>query len=256
MTIHQTASPDPATDSGLVIERSGAVARLRLNRPQRANALSSVLVDALIEAVATASGDGTRLMIFEGQGGSFCSGFDLSDVDTQSDGDLALRFLRIEILLQNIYHAPMPTVALAQGRVFGAGADLFGACSVRIAAPDAKFRFPGPGFGLILGTGRLGRCIGEQAAQNWLLSGREFDAAAALDVGFATEILDPARWPAHIAELGEGGPLASSTIAAVLGVLKDDSRAKDLAALARSVAPAGLKDRILRYRDQRKSKIS
>ncbi|MEI9804706.1 MAG: enoyl-CoA hydratase/isomerase family protein [Pseudolabrys sp.] len=221
MTVHQATSPAPAAsgerDAGLIVERSGAVVRLRLNRPQRANALSAPLVDALTAAVATASGDGTRLLVLEGEGASFCSGFDLSDIDTQSDGDLALRFIRIELMLQAVYHAPMPTMALAQGRVFGAGADLFGACSVRIAAPDAKFRFPGPGFGLILGTGRLGRCIREYAAQNWLLSGREVDAASALDVGFASEIFEPGRWPARIAELGEGGPLASSTIAAVLG---------------------------------------
>lgn len=259
MAMHETANFGPALDSApdseLVVTRAGPVVRLQLNRPRRANALSASLVDRLIEAVEQASREDARLLVFEGIGASFCSGCDLGDIDDQTDGDLAVRFLRIEILLQNIYHAPMWTVAFAQGRVFGAGADLFCACSVRIAAPNAQFKFPGPRFGLVLGTGRLRRCVGERAAQDLLLGGLEFSATKARDVGLATDVLDESHWAALVDELSNSDPaVAQSTVGAILKVLKPDHRAMDLASLALSVARPGLKDSILKYRGLRKGK--
>lgn len=254
MTFERAAAPwlarDGEVSAELSVECAGAVLRLRLNRPARANGLNAPVVDRMAEAVAAAAHDGTRVLALEGAGRNFCSGFDLSDLDSISEGDLALRFLRIGLLLQAIYYAPMRTVAFAQGYAFGAGADLFCACAHRIATPDARFRFPGPRFGVVLGTGRLNRCVGETVAQDLLLGGRELDATQALQAGLATEIVNPADWPARLAELRHTGDIISpETSAAILDVLREDRRAVDLAALARSVAAVGFKQRILRYRD-------
>ncbi|MCR2153265.1 hypothetical protein NSX49_23710, partial [Salmonella enterica] len=76
------------------------------------------------------------------------------ELDAQSEGDLLLRFVRIETLLQRVAASPCLTVGLAHGRNFGAGVDLFGACKWRVSAPDASFRMPGLKFGLVLGTRR------------------------------------------------------------------------------------------------------
>jgi len=257
MSLERAAVSAPSGDgeagAELTVERFGNVLRLRLNRPARANGLDASIVDRMAEAVAGAAHDGARVLVLEGAGRHFCSGFDLSDLDGISEGDLALRFLRIELLLQAIYHAPMRTVALAQGCAFGAGADLFCACAHRIAAPDARFRFPGPRFGVVLGTGRLRRCVGESVAQELLLGGREFDAAQALQAGLATEILEPKDWPGRLAELdGVDGIVSAETSAAILDVVREERGAIDLAALARSVAAAGFKQRVLRYRDSRR----
>ncbi|MGA2568840.1 MAG: enoyl-CoA hydratase/isomerase family protein [Pseudolabrys sp.] len=254
MTLEPAAAAAPPCDreasAELSVERAGVVLRLRLNRPARANGLNALVVNRMADAVAAAARDDTRVLALDGIGRNFCSGFDLSDLDNISEGDLALRFLRIELLLQAIYHAPMRTVAFAQGCAFGAGADLFCACTHRIASPDARFRFPGPRFGVVLGTGRLNRCVGETVAQDLLLGGHEFDAARALQAGLATEIVDPADWPARLAELGRTGDIITAeTSAAIFDVLREERRAADLAALARSVAAAGFKQRVLRYRD-------
>ena len=139
----------------LQIERMGVVTTLTLNRPDKANALSAALVEALAGAVDAAHHDGTRLLVIKGDGRNFCAGFDFGGFEDASEGDLLLRFVRIETMLQAVYHAPFATLALAQGKNFGAGVDLALACGTRIAAPGAEFRMPGLKFGLQLGTRRL-----------------------------------------------------------------------------------------------------
>ena len=94
----------------LLRKHENHVTRLTLNRPQKANALSAPLVEALIDAVEYAATDGTRLLILDGAGSHFCAGFDFTDAQAQSEGDLALRFIRIETLLQAL-HWHWPTAA-------------------------------------------------------------------------------------------------------------------------------------------------
>src|SRR3546814_3561918 len=119
-----------------------------------------------------------------------------------SEGDLVLRLIRIETLLQTVWHLPFPTLALARGRVFGAGADLFCACSRRIAAPDTSFRMPGLGFGIVLGTRRLMARVGADAARSIQNETRTFDAAEALRLGFATAVAaERDRSEEHTSEL-------------------------------------------------------
>src|SRR3954465_10141982 len=109
------------------------LATLSLNRPDRGNALGPELVEALAEAFDRAVAHGARLIVLRGEGRHFCTGFDLTDLESLSDGDLLLRVVRIEALLQCIHAAPVTTLAVATGRTFGAGADLFAACDRRIA---------------------------------------------------------------------------------------------------------------------------
>ncbi|MFG1361245.1 enoyl-CoA hydratase/isomerase family protein [Xanthobacter pseudotagetidis] len=236
--------------SELIIEQAGPVTRLELNRPARGNALSAGVVLALRDAVASAARDGTRLLVLAGSGASFCSGFDLGGLDRQSDGDLALRFLQAEELLQAVHHFPGETLALAHGRVFGAGADLFGACARRIAAPGTTFRFPGVRFGVVLGTRRLGAIVGPQA-RRLILDGIEIDADTALANGFASEIAARAAWPERQSAILAGlGLVAPETRKAISRCLRADTRAQDMADLAASVARPGLKQRIETYKSE------
>lgn len=235
----------------LSIAKHGAFTRLTLNRPEKANALAFDLVEALLGALAAAAIDGTRLLALDGAGKSFCSGFDLSDFDDLSDGDLVYRLIRIETLLQAVAHAPFPTMALAHGRVFGAGADLVGACSRRIAAPETKFRMPGLGFGVVLGTRRLAACVGRDAARDIQNECRTFDAEEAAELGFLNQIVEPADWPQIIEaarRAAEVIPIGSSQ--ALFRVTAIDTRAEDMADLVGSASRPGLKDRIRTYREK------
>lgn len=236
------------TDAVLV-ERDGEATTLWLNRPERGNALGPDLADALDAALDAAIAAGARLLLLRGKGRHFCTGLDLSDLDAATEGDLALRVLRIELLLQKIHALPVTTLAVAQGRVFGAGADLFAVCDHRLAADGSSFAFPGPAFGLVLGTGRLASLIGEGPARRLLLAGTGIPAAEAATLGLATQVLPEDVLPDAIATARAAATrLDAPTIAALHGRTRRADDAGDLAALARSVARPGLKQRILDHR--------
>ena len=229
----------------VALDLAGQVARIRLCRPDRGNALGPAMQEALDAALDDAMAAGARCIILSGEGRHFCTGFDLSDLDALSDGDLGLRILRIEMLLQRIHALPVTTVAIAQGRVFGAGADLFAACDHRIALPGSSFAFPGPAFGLVLGTGRLAGLIGDGPARHLLLAGSPVLADAALTLGLVTAIsAEPALDPI----IAAATRLDAETTAALHARTRHADDAGDMAALARSVARPGLKARIAAYR--------
>jgi enoyl-CoA hydratase/carnithine racemase len=233
----------------LQIENTGAVATLTLNRPDKANALNADLVEALAAAVDTAHRDGTRLLVLKGNGRNFCAGFDFGGSEEASAGDLLLRFVRIETLLQSLYHAPFATLALAQGRNFGAGVDLILSCGTRIATPDADFRMPGLKFGLQLGTRRLATRVGGDAARALLLASKTFGAEEAMRIGFLQQIAPPESWPVLVLRAADEAQQLSAAAAARLhAATLTDSRAADLADLVRSAADPGLKERIREYR--------
>jgi enoyl-CoA hydratase/carnithine racemase len=233
----------------LLVEKNGGIATLTLNRPDKANALSAALVEALAAAVETAYRDGTRLLVLQGNGRNFCAGFDFGGFEEASDGDLLLRFARIEILLQSVYHAPFATLALAQGKNFGAGVDLALACGTRIAAPDAEFRMPGLKFGLQLGTRRLAARIGADAARALLCASKSFVAEEGLRIGFLQQIAAPQAWPGLIERAAaEAQQLSPAAAARMHAATVTDSRAADLADLVRSAIEPGLKERIREYR--------
>ena len=228
-------------------EIKAGVATLTLNRPEKGNALSSELVEALIEGVARTLDDGAlHTLVITAAGKHFCTGFDLSNLAASSDGDLLHRFVRVEQLLQAVWRAPIRTVALVQGRAWGAGADLFATCEQRLCAPDTTFRFPGTRFGLVLGTRRLSERVGGDIARRWLLAGAEVGSAEALDAGLATGVMTADQRQAAAAALS-APPLDRETGAAIRSLTRHDDDDRDLAELVRSAVRSGLKERIGQY---------
>ena len=236
------------------------VATLVLDRPERGNALSTEFVESLLEGVERACADSSaHTLVLRARGRSFCTGFDLSDLDAQTDATLMHRFVRIETLLDALWRAPLRTVAIAQGRVMGAGADLFAACDRRMLAPGASLRFPGAGFGIVLGTRRLAARVGAATALQWVSEGTMIDARAALDAGLATAVLehDPSQDESDAAAAAASAlaaiPVPSvdrSTFTALRAAIGDDGADADLAALVRSAGRPSLKARLLAYRDR------
>jgi enoyl-CoA hydratase/carnithine racemase len=235
----------------LKINRDATATQLVLNLPEKANALCDELVEALLAAVAAACGDGTRLLVLRGEGKNFCAGFDFSDLEQQSDGDLLRRFVRLEQLLQSLYHAPMATLALCHGGTYGAGADLVCACDRRVASPGTTFRMPGPRFGVVLGTRRLASRIGADAAFDILGSSRVFDAAEAQRLRFVDALAAPEAWGEVIIQARQTQTLDVAATATLKSRVQTDTRAPDLAALAESAAVPGLKQRIKNFRAEK-----
>ena len=219
-----------------------------LRRADKGNALDAALVEDLRAAVILADSPEVRLLVLRGEGKALCTGFDVGDIGAQTDAGLLARFVAIELLLQEVRHAPVPTLAWGHGRMFGAGADLFAACTWRLADPAARFAFPGARFGLVLGTRRLASVVGEAMALALTVRGQGLDAAAALGCGLATAIVAQDGFDAEVGSIGaEVSRVDRATALALARAARPDTRDADLADLVRSAAVPGLVARIAAY---------
>ena len=238
----------PSYDPDLICTREDDVLLLTLNRGSKANSLTPTLVEDLITALDQP--DNVRMAVIRGEGKHFCAGFDLSDISELSDGDLLWRFVRIELLLQKIYHSPFPIVALGHGQIVGAGADLFVACWHRVAAPCAKLKMPGWNFELALGSGRLAALIGQDAARDMLIDTRSISAEKAREIGLASDLIGKEGWEDLVTTLAaRARTLPTEATTNMLALTGSKSAELDLAALVRSAARPGLKARVEKYRN-------
>jgi enoyl-CoA hydratase len=232
----------------VTLEQSDNVWTLSLARAEKRNAFSAQLVEDLLELVQRAPAEGARVLVFRGEGKNFSAGFDLSGAEQYSDGDLVLRFIRVEMLLQAVASSPCLTVGLAHGRSFGAGVDLIASCRQRYATADASFRMPGLKFGLVLGTRRFGEIVGREEAASLQEEATTFDAARAQDIGFLHGIAEQQEWPAIVERArAKASALPAWSRDALYQVLSSAQADTDLAWLVRSAARPGLKQRIAEY---------
>ena len=236
----------------VAVERRGTTLVATLDRADKMNALSGPLVDALLKVVEEAYRDGTRLLVLRGNGRNFSAGFDMGGHEAQSEGDLLLRFVRLEQLLQAVRYAPFDTLALAHGRNFGAGVDLIAACARRVASAEATFRMPGLKFGLVLGSRLFARRVGDERAREVLQVSATFGADEARAWGFLGEIAGQDRWPEVIGRAAAAAEaLPPESAARLFAVTTTDHRDADLAELVRSAARPGIKERIAAYLSQK-----
>jgi len=233
----------------LVVNEDSGVLNVTLNRPDSANALSPELVEALLNVFNNSAE--CRLCIIRGNGRNFCAGFDLSDIEQLSDGDLLWRFLRIETLLQIIYHAKFPVIAFAHGHVVGAGADLFAACWQRIASANTKIKMPGWNFELALGTRRLKNLIGADAARDLLIDTKTLYADDAQKCGLINQIEETERWPEIVdGIIDRTKALPLNALHQMFSITSTDTRSEDLASIVKTAGHPGLKARVLDYRNR------
>jgi len=241
------------TDATLIVGCSGPVWHVTLNRPQQGNACSAELVAGLDEVLQRAGCEGAQAMVLRGAGRHFCTGFDLSAIASETDDSLLARFVRIELMLQRLARAPFLTVAVAQGRAIGAGADIFTACAVRCIDGDASFAYPGArGFGLVLGTRRLCEVVGVTRALGWIESGAAISAEEALQTSLATHATK-SGFPldellGSILTLRDGiDRIAADSLRRAASPTRGQDDASDLFRLVESAARHGLRDRIANY---------
>lgn len=222
---------------------------LVLQRLTRANAVDARLVDeimAALDRIDAAEPAGT--LVLRSAHRAFSAGFDLSEAEAQSDGDLVLRFVRIELLLQRLRRGALPSVAVVAGAAYGAGADLALACTWRLGTPEAKFRFPGFRFGLALGTRHLASVAGPQAARRILLENRLIGADEALELGLLTHLVAAGAVDETLSRLAAATrDLPAGSAARIHDLTRSASEDADLAEMIRSLAEPGLRDRIAAY---------
>ncbi len=156
--------------------------RLRLNRPDRLNAIDMPLVSALNAAFDRV--DARALILGSSSPEAFCSGadLDLEDAERAEVSDLLYE------LYEKMVRLPIPIVAAVDGHAVGAGTQLAVAADLRVAGPRAKMRIPGPGYGLAVAAWGLPSLVGRGRALDLCLTMRAVGAQEALAMGLVDRV--------------------------------------------------------------------
>ena len=179
----------------------GGVLTLTINRPERRNALDIATYLGLAEAIRDAQGDaGVRAIVLTGAGEHFTAGNDLKDFQTARPmGDSAgMTFIR------SLVDSELPVVAAIEGNAIGLGVTLLLHCDFAYAATSARFRIPFVALGLCpegASSLLLTQMVGQRRANDWLLRGRGFTSAEALEAGFLNGTTDPGLALAHATQV-------------------------------------------------------
>ena len=196
--------PDRSDALVLVEKVRRGITVLSLNRPEKRNALSSDLIDALCRAVAEVETDlRQRVVILRGEGPAFCSGLDLHEA---AEPESAERMAQgVERLLRAIQGSTLVSIACVHGTAAAGGAGLVSACDLAVAADDARIGYPEVHRGLVpaLVMTFLIRQVGERRARELVLLGEMIDASQALAIGFVNRVVPRAECLEHAIAMAE-----------------------------------------------------
>ena len=180
------------TDLVLTTTRDG-VTELRLNRPERRNALTSALLRELRGQLTLIGDDpGTRVVILTGEGGAFCAGADLAEIPPDAPARLGLARLRLVAeVLRRLRELEQPTIAAVNGPAVGAGWGLALACDLCFAVTGASFQLPEVAKGFRLPeplASRLVQVAGPVRAAEIMFGGQAYQASDALAAGWVARV--------------------------------------------------------------------
>ncbi len=175
----------------LLVETTGAVCLIRLNRPAALNALNGQLMDELTAALDTAEADPeVRCLVITGSDRAFAAGADIKEMAEKSYAEV----FGEDFITRNwerVTRCRKPVIAAVAGYALGGGCELAMMCDFIIAADNARFGQPeitlavSPGAG---GTQRLPRFVGKSKAMDMVLTGRMMDAAEAERCGLVSRV--------------------------------------------------------------------
>jgi len=177
----------------LLVERGDTHAVLTLNRPDKRNALSVELRDAISDALDSLVDDtAIKCVVFTGAGTVFSAGFDLSEFTKAADDEPFNRALwaSSDRYHDTVLRYPLPTIAAINGPALAGGFDLAILCDLRLASTTARFAHPERTFGDVV-YGPLHDVVGGAVARDLAIGGRELNAADALAVHLVNEVVEP-----------------------------------------------------------------
>ncbi|HEX6877975.1 MAG TPA: enoyl-CoA hydratase [Nocardioidaceae bacterium] len=184
-----------ASSATVLVHKDGSAARVTLNRPEKRNALSLELMQELLTTLRRVSADPvTRAIVLEGAGPVFSAGHDLREMVGRDVAFYQRLFDVCTELMEEIHRLPQPVIARVHGLATAAGCQLVAACDLAVAADHARFATPGVKIGLFCSTPMvpLSRAVGRKRALDMLLTGRQIDAATALDWGLVNRVVPAA----------------------------------------------------------------
>lgn len=186
-----------AHSPGLRVQRDGHRLTLSLDRPGARNALTTPLMEAIVEEGTRAAADGVRVLVLRGEGPAFSAGADLDEHVVAATLGVAQQYAaytRMSAALAAFEALPVIKLARLHGAVVGAGLVLASACELRIADSSARFSVPEVALGIPFSMGglpRLVRLIGLTRATGLTLMPTTMAAAEAERVGLVTRTVEP-----------------------------------------------------------------
>ncbi|HEX4780811.1 MAG TPA: enoyl-CoA hydratase [Usitatibacter sp.] len=196
----------------------GPVLHIRFNNPQKHNALSVDMWEALVPLLARArADDAIRVVVLSGEGGkAFVSGADISQFeDMRAAKEAVGRYESLaEAALQGILEFEKPTIAMIRGYCIGGGLNVAISCDIRIASSNSVFSIPATRLGLgyrFSAMKNLTDLVGPGHAKDIFFTARRLDAAEALRMGLVNRVAEPDAMEALLAEyttaISTGAPL-------------------------------------------------
>lgn len=179
----------------ILFDVNGSIATVRLNRPEKRNALSSAMMSTLGEVFHRIHDDTSiRAVILTGDEKSFCSGTDIAELNQLSEAGARLVSRRGQDLCDQLESFRCPIIAAVNGIAAGGGLELMLACHLRVVASDAELSLPEVKLGVIPaygGTQRLVKEIGRARAFEMSLAGKTLSAEAARRLGLVNKVVEP-----------------------------------------------------------------
>jgi methylglutaconyl-CoA hydratase len=248
----------------LVTEHDG-VRTITLNRPERRNALTPEMQLELIAAMEEAAAGSARVVVLRGAGEAFCSGLDLSALQSMNDksaADHRADAERVAKLFRTLYDLPRPTIAAVHGAAIAGGTGLATLCDFTLATPSAKFGYSEARIGFVpaIVSAYLTLQIGEKRGRDLLLTGRFFDAAEAYRLGLVNEVVRPDALNEHVLALAKSlGANSPESLAATKKLLAEQNKpwldaaiAQAMEANARSRETADFREGVAAFLEKRK----
>ncbi len=189
------------------MDEDGSTLHIRFNNPERHNALSVDMWEAVPVLLSLAEADErVRLVVFSGAGEkAFVSGADISQFeDMRAAREAVARYEAMaEQALMGIYNFSKPTLACIRGYCIGGGVNVAMSCDIRIASSDAVFSIPAARLGLgyrYSAMKNLVDLVGPGVAKDLFFTARRISAAEAREVGLISRVSAPEQLPALLAE--------------------------------------------------------
>jgi enoyl-CoA hydratase/carnithine racemase len=218
----------------LRVELSGPVVHLRLNRPDKRNAINGTLVRELQTAFANLP-QGARAAVISGEGAHFCAGLDLSEVTEQTVAEGIFHSRLWHAAFDQIQYGPVPLIAVLHGAVVGGGLELAATAHLRVAEASAFYGLPEGQRGIFVGgsgSARIPRLIGVSRMTDMMLTGRVFDAAEGQAAGLSNYLVGDgeglARAMALAHKVATNAPLSNYAITQALPRIAEMAPAEGL----------------------------
>lgn len=178
----------------ILVTDNPPVRTVTLNRPERRNAMTHEMQVELINVMEETAANHCCALIITGAGDAFCSGLDLSELQTLRDKTPTEHRADIERLARlfvTLYELPLPTIAAVNGPAIAGGTGLATLCDFTLATSGARFGYTEVRIGFVpaLVSAFLSLQVGDKRCRDLLLTGRLFGPQEALDLGLVTEIV-------------------------------------------------------------------